>query len=205
MEDEELAARAAAGARDSFEALVRRHGSRLLAVIEHHAGDHHQALDLAQEVWVKVYRALGRFRAGAAFRPWLFSIALNHVRDAHRKRGRSKLVYMQDYKKTPRSFDPGPQREARDAVAAAVERVPEPYRSALSLVDLGGLTYEEAADALECAVGTVKSRVNRARFLFRDQYLKSSGEAETLTPAPPVTSGTPGSRRHPAQHSGGHA
>ena len=69
-------------------------------------------------------------------------------------------------------------RDERAAIAQAMGQVAEPFRTALGLVDVGGLSYEEAAQTLACAVGTVKSRVNRGRLLFRDHYVKLSGGAE---------------------------
>lgn len=181
--DEEHALRAAAGAVDSFEALVERYGARLLAVLERQTGEHHVAHDLAQEVWIKVFRTLDRFRAGAAFRPWLFTIALNHLRDAHRRAGRSRVVSMEDHRHdaaVAAADDPRAERDERAAIAQAMGRVAEPFRTALGLVDVGGLTYEEAAATLACAVGTVKSRVHRGRLLFRDHYLKLCGEGERV-------------------------
>jgi RNA polymerase sigma-70 factor (ECF subfamily) len=188
--DEEHALRAAAGAVDSFEVLVERYGARLLAVLERQIGEHHVALDLAQEVWIKVFRTLDRFRAGSAFRPWLFTIALNHLRDAHRRAGRSRVVSMEDHRhdaalaaaEDPRA-DPRAERDERAAIAQAMGRVAEPFRTALGLVDVGGLTYEEAAQTLECAVGTVKSRVHRGRLLLRDHYLKLSGGGDRVPAA----------------------
>lgn len=176
--DEEHALRAAGGAMDSFEVLVERYGARLLAVIERQTGEHHVALDLAQEVWIKVFRTLDRFRAGAAFRPWLFAIALNHLRDAHRRAGRSRVVYLEDHRHDAAAVsaaDPRSGHDERAAIAAAMGRVEEPFRTALGLVDVGGLSYEEAAQALACAVGTVKSRVHRGRLAFRDHYLELCG------------------------------
>lgn len=181
--DEEHALRAAAGAVDSFEALVERYGARLLAVLERQTGEHHVAHDLAQEVWIKVFRTLDRFRAGAAFRPWLFTIALNHLRDAHRRAGRSRVVSMEDHRHDAAIAAADDPRDERAAIAQALGRVDEPFRTALGLVDVGGLTYEEAAQTLECAVGTVKSRVHRGRLLFRDHYLKLCGEGERVPAA----------------------
>lgn len=184
--DEEHALRAAAGAADSFEVLVERYGARLLSVLERQTGEHHVAHDLAQEVWIKVYRTLDRFRADAAFRPWLFTIALNHLRDAQRRAGRSRVVSMEDHRDdaaVAAADDPRAERDERAAIAQALGRVDEPFRTALGLVDVGGLTYEEAAATLACSVGTVKSRVHRGRLSFRDHYLKLSGGGEPMPAA----------------------
>lgn len=181
--DEEHALRAAAGATDSFEVLVERYGARLLAVLERQTGEHHVALDLAQEVWIKVFRTLDRFRAGAAFRPWLFTIALNHLRDAQRRTGRSRVLSMEDHHHATAVAAVDDPSDERAAITQALGRVDEPFRTALGLVDVGGLTYEEAAATLACAVGTVKSRVHRGRLLFRAHYRKSSDAGERMPAA----------------------
>ena len=171
--DDQLAAQAAAGTRDAFEDLVVRYGAPVLAVVEKQVGEHHAALDLSQEIWIKVFRALPRYRPGGSFRSWIFSIALNHVRDARRREQRSRVVYIDEYRSpppSPRKDDPRGRTEEQAAIELALGRVPEPFRSAVMLVDVLELSYEEAARSLDCAVGTVKSRVNRGRFAFREVY-----------------------------------
>ncbi len=178
--DEALATLASHGDRAAFEALVHRYGSHLHGVVEHQVGDSNRALDLVQEIWLKVFRAIPRFRPDGSFRSWLFSIALNHVRDNARAERRSKIVYLDDFR-TPTpgaaSDDPHGRVEEKSAIEAALREVAEPYRSAVILVDVMQLSYEEAATALDCRVGTVKSRVNRGRLAFRDEYAKVSGDA----------------------------
>jgi RNA polymerase sigma-70 factor (ECF subfamily) len=179
--DEDLIAELARGESNAFVGLVERHAASVLAVVERAIGDHHLARDLTQEIWIKVHRGLSGFRPGARFRPWLFSIALNHVRDEQRRVGRHPLQLLEE---TPaqslpaRQTDPRQASEEREAIEAALDRVPEPFRSALHLVDVVGLDYEEAARSLECAVGTVKSRVNRGRFAFRDAWLARGTPSE---------------------------
>ena len=191
--DEELATRAAAGEREPFEALVRQYGSVLQTVVERQVGDHHLAHDLTQEIWIKVYRAIARFRPGGSFRSWLFTIALNHVRDALRGQGRERVVYLDEFSVPPRAVgaDPSGRTEERAAIEACLERVPEPFRTAVTLVDVLELSYEEAAQSLRCAVGTVKSRVNRGRFAFRDLYGQLGGESAGFKPEPDLSGTTP--------------
>lgn len=179
--DDALAVAAASGARAAFEQLVERYGAPVLAVVEKQVGEHHTALDLSQEIWIKVFRALPRFQPGGSFRSWLFSIALNHVRDSRRRQQRSRVVFIDEYRTpppAPRKDDPRGRTEERAAIESAIGQVPEPFRSAVMLVDVMELSYEEAARSLSCAVGTVKSRVNRGRFAFRDVYLKAEGGQE---------------------------
>ena len=185
--DEQLALAAGAGDRAAFEGLVSRFGAAILGVVEKQVGDHHLAHDLAQEIWIKVFRAIGRFRPEGSLRSWLFSIALNHVRDANRQKARSRVVYIDDFRTAPGatpSFDPRGRTEESAAIGYALERVPEPFRTALTLVDVMSFSYEEAAKSLDCAVGTVKSRVNRGRFAFRDHYLKSEEPGTARERAP---------------------
>jgi RNA polymerase sigma-70 factor (ECF subfamily) len=172
--DEELVLTAADGDASAFEALVQRYAGLVLAVVERGVGDHHRALDLTQEVWIKVHRALGTFRADGIFRPWLFSIAFNHVRDDQRKAGRRPVTYLEEASPAglpPELDDPNERHDERTQIEAALARVAEPYRSAIHLVDVMGLTYEEAGQTSSCAVGTMKSRVNRGRIAFRQAYL----------------------------------
>jgi RNA polymerase sigma-70 factor (ECF subfamily) len=193
--DEELAGRSAAGdpdARGAFEALVHRYGGVLLGVVERQVGDHHLAHDLAQEIWIKVFRSIGRFRPEGSFRSWLFTIALNHVRDALRGQGRERVVFMDEFPTAPSApgADPSGPTEERAAIEACLARVPEPFRSALTLVDVLELSYEEAAASLTCAVGTVKSRVNRGRFAFRDLYTRLGAESPGFKREPDLSGTT---------------
>ncbi len=170
-----------AGAREAFEVLVQRYGSRVRAVIEKQVGDHHLAMDLTQDVWIRVFRALPRFRSaeeGGRFRPWLFSITLNRVRDVQRSRKwQEKDQATEALTLSPASerYDPSGRVEELAAIDEALQAVPEPFGTALHLVDVVGHSYQEAADSLSCSLGTVKSRVNRGRLAFRDLYLKLSG------------------------------
>jgi RNA polymerase sigma-70 factor (ECF subfamily) len=181
--DEALALRAAAGERSAFECLVERYGTRVRAVVERQLGDHHLALDLAQEVWIRAFKALPRFRSakdGGRFRPWLFMITFNLIRDHQRSQGTRPEQALEDQlQMSPASerFDPSGRVEEIAAIDEALQAVPEPFGAALQLVDLIGLTYEEAARSLRCTLGTVKSRVHRGRLAFRDIYLKLSGDA----------------------------
>jgi RNA polymerase sigma-70 factor (ECF subfamily) len=175
--DEALASAARDGERPAFEALVRRYASHLLAVVLRQVADDHRAADLVQEIWIKVYRALPRWQPAGSFRSWLFSIALNHVRDARRADRRAAVVQRDDFRQ--HAAAPGPdaasRSEEKERVARALAKVSEPFRTAVMLVDLLQLSYEEAATSLDCRVGTVKSRVNRGRLQFRDEFLRLEG------------------------------
>ncbi len=186
--DEALAAAAKEGCRASFEELVERYGGRVHALLERRLGDAHQALDVSQEVWVRVFRGLAgfrpeagfrggaSFRPGASFRSWLFGIALNAARDEGRRRGRAPLLYLDAFRAELAAGDPADERAERRAVEAALLGVAEPFRTALVLIDVEGLSYEEAARALACAPGTVKSRVSRGRAAFRERWERAGNE-----------------------------
>jgi RNA polymerase sigma-70 factor (ECF subfamily) len=187
LSDEDLAVRSGSGDRAAFAELLARHGASLRAVLNQRVRDAHQAEDLAQEVWIKVYGGLAGFRAEGAFRPWLFAIALNHARDALRARGRGKLLYLDDLRaqapvaKPDRSVE---RLELSRVVDEALGEVEEPFRTALALVDLGGLSYAEAAASIGCRLGTLKSRVHRARQMFRDAFLRRESARQHPRPDP---------------------
>ena len=172
LSDEKLALRAAAGDRPAFDQLVERHAGRVLAVLERRLGDHHGALDLAQDAWIRIYRALSSFEPGRNFRSWLFAIVLNGARDEWRRRARSRVIYMDDFSVAESSEESVDRQE----IEAALRSVAEPFRTALILVDIEGLSYEEAAEAQAVALGTAKSRVNRGRAAFRDAWRRGLGE-----------------------------
>lgn len=187
--DEALAVAAAQGARSAFEALVERYAGRVVAVATRRIGDHDLARDLSQDVWVRVFRALPKFRSGGgSFRSWLFAIVLNATRDEQRRRRRSPVRYAEDLGQPVDRRD----HAQRVAIDDALGDVDEPYRSALVLVDVEGLTYDEAARALGCAVGTAKSRVHRGRLAFREQWMKTRTDDEVSRSVPHVR---PGGRR----------
>ena len=165
--DEQLAQAAAEGSRDAFARLVDRYGGAVLRLSEARLGDPHHALDLSQDIWVRVFRGLSGFRPGARFRPWLFAIALNAARDERRRRRPEALEPTNA--ELPSAAGPS-ESELAVAVERALAAVPEPYKSALALVDREGLDYAEAAEALDCAAGTVKSRVHRGRRIFREHW-----------------------------------
>lgn len=174
--DEALVVAAATGDLAAFEALVARHGGTVLAALERLGLDRHAAEDAAQEAWVKLHAALPRYRVGCAFRPWLYSIVVNQGRDAqrraqHRPRGDERAL---TFVHAPRWSAPDEATLERGAIEHALAAVDESFREALVLVDVLGFDYEAAAEALGCALGTVKSRVHRGRDAFRAAYERAA-------------------------------
>ncbi|MEO0480055.1 MAG: sigma-70 family RNA polymerase sigma factor [Planctomycetota bacterium] len=168
------------GSRPAFEALVQRYAGRVVSVLEHRTGDHETACDLCQEVWIRVHRSFDRGdfdpRTGGSFRSWLFSIALNLARDearskARRARHQDDTIDPGDRDESdPRSSGALERIEQSDAIEQALARVEEPFRTAIVLVDVEGLDYQEAAESAGCALGTMKSRVARGRAAFREHW-----------------------------------
>lgn len=176
--DEALALAAGVGDRSAFAELVARYATRVVAVAERRVGDHHAALDVAQEVWIKVFRALPRYRRGATFRSWLFSITLNATRDEGRRQQRRPRGDADALAPIASTDDP----TARVNIDDALQRVAEPYRSTVQLVDIEKLSYDEAAEALGCNVGTVRSRLSRGRHAFREQWEPEASGTVTTAP-----------------------
>ncbi len=162
--DDLLMQRLAAGDAEALREIVRRHGESLLNFIHHLTGDRATAEDLSQEAFLRVYRNSSRYVAGGGFRAWLYTIArhlaLNHQRN--RKLERERLPDPRE-SESPR-LEGG---ELQQAIDHAIDAISEPFRSALVLCVLHGLSYEEAAAASGCSVKTLSSRLARGRDQFR--------------------------------------
>ena len=165
--DEELLGDFVAGDRDAFPVLVRRHEDRLFALAMRMTGNRADALDATQDAFVAAFRRARSFRGDAAFGTWLYRIAINACQDLLRRR---KPESSRDADET--AEDPiatGASARVEDVVGARVDLVralaelPEEYREALVMHDLGGVPYEEIALLTETKIGTVKSRISRGR------------------------------------------
>ena len=161
--DEELLERAAAGDQAAFSALVRRHEDRVFGIAVRITGDRADALDATQDTFVSVFRQAGSFRAEAAFTTWLYRVTVNACRDLLRKRRRLP----EPVEELPERPRPGIGTEEvvglRMDLARALAQLPEDYRDAVLLHDLGAVPYEEIALITGVALGTVKSRISRGR------------------------------------------
>lgn len=159
--DERLVRRARDGDRRAFDALVRRHELRVWRIARGVVGNDTDASDAAQETWIAVLRHLDTFAGEAQFTTWLHRIALTKAYDTIRARTRS--AQPEDRVETQDLRDPFEQSLDRQALLAAIDGLDDSFRVALVLVDLCGASIQEAAEALQIAPGTVKSRVFRAR------------------------------------------
>ena len=165
----------------AFEVLVERYQGRLLNFIYRTVGDRERAEDLVQEVFVRVYRHLGRFDRSKKFSTWIYTIASNLAKNELRNRSRNPLVFFQSLAKGLAGDDERPiefedsrllpddlyhKRHLREVVEESVARLPAHHRQVFVLRELEGKSYEEIAEITRCNLGTVKSRLNRARSAF---------------------------------------
>ncbi len=178
--DSEVVAAYLAGDRRSFDQLVERYQRRLLNFVFRTIGDRERGEDLVQEVFIRVHRHLHRFDQTKKFSTWIYTIASNLAKNELRNRSRNPLVLFQTIKKNweadhrPLQFedhhyrpdDLFRKRHLRELVEWAVSQLPEHHRMVFVLRELEGKTYEEIAEITDCNLGTVKSRLNRARHRF---------------------------------------
>ena len=162
------------GERDAFRVLVQRYQGRVKNLIYSIFHDVDAVDDLAQEVFIKAYEALPQFRFQSSFFTWLYRIAVNKSRDELRRRKIRKILSLQalldsrDHELGSRLAIEPRDNEAQELIASALRLLPEKFRVALVLKDIEGFSYEEIADVLQCEVGTVKSRLFRARATLRN-------------------------------------
>lgn len=173
--DQELVKRVQAGDQTAFNVLVLRYQHRVLKLVSRFARDTAEAEDIAQEAFIKAYRALASFRGESAFYTWLYRIAVNTAKNAVVSNRRRPVDFDLD-REDPEQFErqsglkeiDTPEglllsEEIRGTVAKAIEQLPDDLRMAITLRELEGLSYEEIAEVMECPVGTVRSRIFRAR------------------------------------------
>lgn len=166
----------------AFTELVERYQTRLLNFIYRTIGDREKAEDLVQEVFIRVYRHLHRFDRSKKFSTWAYTIASNLAKNELRNRSRNPLVLFQTVQRNyqdddrPLQFeDPNTRpddmyrrRHLQEIVEESVAKLPEHHRNVFILRELEGKSYEEIAEITDCNLGTVKSRLNRARNSFAE-------------------------------------
>ncbi|MGB8713733.1 MAG: RNA polymerase sigma factor RpoE [Onishia taeanensis] len=173
--DQQLVERAQRGDTRAFDLLVKKYQHKIIGLIGRYVHDHAEVQDVAQEAFIKAYRALGKFRADSAFYTWLYRIAINTAKNHLVSRGRRPpgsdmdIVDAEIIDQSGRLSDiESPEASiARDqleaAVFEAIENLPEDLRTAITLREFDGLSYEDIAHIMDCPVGTVRSRIFRAR------------------------------------------
>ncbi len=162
--DETLVRQAQKGDRHAFDELVRRHQGRVYAVCLRLTRNPSEAEDALQETFISAYRALGRFEAKSQVSTWLYRIATNRSLDVLRRRSGEVSLDDEDAGWQPAAPGDGfEQHRQRTQLEQALRRLPEEFRVAAVLCDVAGLTPTEAGEVLDVPVGTMKSRVFRAR------------------------------------------
>jgi RNA polymerase sigma-70 factor (ECF subfamily) len=167
--DQVLVARVLGGDLDAFGIILTRHQHRVYSIATNFAANSDDAGDLAQEIFLKAYRSLPRFRGQSAFSTWLYRIAVNAGVDYVRRRARAGCVSLDDdliSASSDAQLDPeqeAERRQFRSDLVRAISGLSVKLRVALILHDVEGLTHEEIARIVGCSVGTTKSRLFRAR------------------------------------------
>ena len=160
------------GERDSFRALFEAHKDKVYSIALRYAGDETAAMDIAQEIFLKLFSAIRQFRGEATFESWLYRLVVNSCMDQKRRRHRF-LPLVEEFVEALRSSGENVLHkllrvEVSERVRAAVASLPPEQRIVVILRYTEGLSYEEIASALGCSMGTVASRLNRAhKFLER--------------------------------------
>jgi RNA polymerase sigma-70 factor (ECF subfamily) len=171
--DEVLITLVQQGEPGAFRILVERHQERIRNLIYSIFHEPEIVDDLSQEVFIKAYEALPNFRFQSSFYTWLYRIAVNKSRDELRKRKVRRWFSLQtmldssDKDLNAKIVVEPRDNELQELVAAGLQSLPDKYRIAITLKDIDGLSYEEIAEIMECEIGTVKSRLSRARAMLR--------------------------------------
>lgn len=173
--DENLVVRVQQGDKSAYDLLVVKYQHKIIQLVNRYVKDPSEAQDVAQEAFLKAYRALGNFRGESAFYTWLYRIAINTAKNYLMSRSRRSVdtqVDLQDAEE----IEKAPQlqvidtpeshllnEEIVDTIKSAIAKLPEEMRIAIMLREFEGMSYEEIAEAMDCPVGTVRSRIFRAR------------------------------------------
>ena len=178
-EDQQLVERVQRGDKRAFDLLVLKYQHKVVKLVTRYLRDPSEAEDVAQEAFIKAYRAIPQFRGDSAFYTWLYRIAVNTAKKALLNLKRDVLVSDHGFQsddgdeetsrseneltnaETPETLYAA--REIADTVNAAMESLPEELRQAITLREIEGLSYEEIAQLMNCPIGTVRSRIFRAR------------------------------------------
>ena len=190
--DDELMLRFQKGDEEAFNLLVRRHHKPLINFIARFTGDRDNAEDLAQETFIRIYKAADRYKQGRAkFKTWMYIIAKNLCKNELRNRSRRDRYRVNNTTINQHSTDGASEeidivasapanssyqpevalqrKELNKTIQTAIGELPEQYRYPLILRDIQGLSYDEISDILQLRSGTTKSRINRARIMLKDK------------------------------------
>jgi RNA polymerase sigma-70 factor, ECF subfamily len=174
--DQQLVERVQRGDKAAFDLLVVKYQRKIFRLLSRLIRDTAEVEDVAQEAFIKAYRALPNFRGESAFYTWLYRIAINTAKNFLVSQGRRAPTSTEADIEEAETFDDGEHlrdlntpdamlltRQVADAVNRAIDRLPEDLKTAIVLRELEGLSYEEIAETMNCPIGTVRSRIFRAR------------------------------------------
>lgn len=173
--DQLLVARVQAGDKQAFELLMRKYQHKVTAIAQRYLRDWSEAQDVTQETFVRAFRGLGNFRGESAFYTWLYKIATNTAKNYLVSQGRrpptddvqvDDAIHLEAAEKLKDSSTPERElmrQEIERAVFETVDQLPEELRTAITLREVDGLSYEEISEIMSCPIGTVRSRIFRAR------------------------------------------
>lgn len=173
--DQALVERVQAGDKRAFDLLVRKYQHKIVSVVTRYVSDWAEAQDVAQESFIRAYRAIGAFRGDSQFYTWMYKIAINTAKNYLVSQGRrppigdvavEDAVQLENATRLRDGATPERElmrQEIEQTVFATVEQLPEELRTAITLREVDGLSYEEIAEAMNCPIGTVRSRIFRAR------------------------------------------
>ena len=173
--DAELVQRVQAGDTRAFDVLVQKYQHKVINLVGRFVSDHAECQDIAQDAFIKAFRAINSFRGDSQFYTWLYRIAANTAKNYLASRARKSPGYTIDVDDAER-FEgesglkeyANPENlllteEIKATIFSAIERLPEDLKSAITLREIDGLSYEEIAQVMDCPIGTVRSRIFRAR------------------------------------------
>jgi RNA polymerase sigma-70 factor (ECF subfamily) len=180
--DQELVERAQRGDKQAFGLLVEKYQRKLARLLSRFVRDPAEVEDVTQEAFIKAYRALPKFRGDSAFYTWLYRIGINTAKNYLMAAGRRAPTSTGVDSEEAESLEEGEQlrdintpeslllsREIGDTVNATMESLPEELRTAIQLREIEGMSYEDIAQIMNCPIGTVRSRIFRAREAIADQ------------------------------------
>jgi RNA polymerase sigma-70 factor (ECF subfamily) len=173
--DQALVERVQKGDKTAFDVLVLKYQNKIIQLVNRYVRDPDEAMDVAQEAFLKAYRAIDRFRGDSAFYTWIYRIAINTAKNhlvATSRRPPGDDIDAQEAEQYEgatglREYDT-PERlilkdEIQATIARAIDTLPDDLKTAITLRELEGMSYEEIAQTMECPIGTVRSRIFRAR------------------------------------------
>jgi RNA polymerase sigma-70 factor (ECF subfamily) len=180
--DRQLVARAQGGDKRAFELLVEKYQRKLARLLSRFIRDPAEVEDVTQEAFIKAYRALPAFRGDSAFYTWLYRIGINTAKNYLMAMGRRAPTSTEVEAEDAEGFEEGEQlrdintpesvllsKEIAETVNATIESLPEELRRAIQMREIEGMSYEDIAQAMDCPIGTVRSRIFRAREAIAEQ------------------------------------